>query len=183
MGDSHLDLLRRAAELFASPRAVSVYKRPSGRSIWFRVGYRDVVLITYYNSEDCFGVDVHAGLVYEGSLRLKVALVKEMIDGDERKSLLIEADGYYMSDGKRHPMSPGPAYSLLALGTIISSFSGFFLYGVQVDLDECKRVARKLLNDINAAAEVPKTHDWEDNPDLLDNMIESYIYLVVWILD
>jgi hypothetical protein len=181
MGAFRLDLLRRAAELFASERALSVDKYPSGYDVRFRIGYRDVVVVTYSDSDEYFGVNIDGG--YEGRLRLKAFLVKETVDGIEHRSLLINGDGFYLNSDKRYYMLPGPSYSLLALGVVVASFCGFFLYETPIDLEECKRVARKLLNDINAAADVPKTRPWEDNPQLLDNMVEAYIHLVVWSYD
>jgi hypothetical protein len=183
MGEPRLDTLRRAARLFDSERAIEVCKRPSGYGVWFRVGARSVAVLIDYDSEDSFGVNVHGELEYEGMLRLSAFLVKEMVDGVEHKSLLIEGDGFYVNSDKRYYMLPGPSYSLLALGVVIASFFGFFLYETPIDLEECKRTAQKLLNDINAAAEVPKTREWKDNPELLEKMAESYINLVVWSFD
>jgi len=183
MLESRLDLLRRAVRLFSSERAIEVCKSPSGYDVWFRVGARSVSLVIYSDSEDSFGVNVHGGLEYEGILRLKAFLVKDTVDDIERKSLLLGGDGFYVNSDRRYYMLPGPSYSLLALGVVVASFCGFFLYETPIDLEECKRTARKLLNDINTAAEVPKTRDWEDNPELLENMVESYIHLVVWSFD
>jgi hypothetical protein len=183
MGDSRLDFLRQAARLFDSERAIQVCKSPRGFDIWFRVGSRNIAVLIDSDSDDYFGVDVHGGLEYEGTLSLKVFLVKETVEGVERRSLLIEGDGFYVNSDKRYYMLPGPSYSLLALGVVVASFCGFFLFDTQIDLEECKTAARKLLNDINAAAEVPKTRPWKDNPELLENMVESYVSLVTWSFD
>jgi len=183
MVESRLDLLRRAVRLFSSERAVEVCKSPSGYDVWFRVGARSVSLIVYSDSEDSFGVNIHGGIEYEGILRLKAFLIRETVDGVERKSLLLEGDGFYVNSDRRYYMLTGPSYSLLALGVVVASFCGFFLYETPIDLEECKRIALKLLNDINDAAEVSKTRDWEDDPGLLENMVESYIYLAVWSYD
>jgi hypothetical protein len=86
---------------------------------------------------------------------------------------------YKANDGKLCPMPPGPAYSLLALGVVVVSVFGYHLYGTLLNVKDCVKIAHRLLNEINDAAQVPKTHAWEDDPDFLDRVIESYIYLIV----
>ena len=177
MVESRLDSLRSAATEFVLSGAVNVTE--TYRSISFRFGSRQVTVSLSTDSDDYFSVLVDSE--YEGTLRLKASLVDDIDDDGMvlRKTLWISEPEYRMSDEKRYPMPPGPAYVSLALGIVVASIVGYYLYGTVLDLKDCKDAAHRLLNDINAAAEVPKLRAWEDDPDFLKNMVESYIYLIV----
>jgi len=178
MVDSRLDLLRSAATEFVLSGEVDVTE--TWKSISFRFGSRRVVVFLSADSEECFNVLVDSE--YEGTLRLKAALVDDVVDDDGlvlSKSLWLSEPDYRLNDDKRHPMPPGPAYASLALGIVVSSIVGYYLYGHMFSLRECTEIAKRLLNEINAVAEVPKLRSWEDDPKFLENMVESYIYLIV----
>jgi hypothetical protein len=175
--DFRLDSLRSAAKEFVLSGAVNVTE--TYRSISFRFGSRQVTVSLSADSDDYFSVLVDSE--YEGTLRFKAALVDDIDDDGVvlRKELWLCEPDYRLNDGKRHPLPPGAAYASLALGIVVASIAGYYLYGTVLDLKDCKDAAHRLLNDINAAAEVPKLRAWEDDPDFLKNMVESYIYLIV----
>jgi len=174
MGDSRLDVLRYAATEFVSGKAVDVSE--NWDAVSFRIGER-AIAVSLGPDGDSFTVLVDTE--YEGTLRLKTSLVHETVDEIEHKFLHLHEPEYKMNDDKRHPMPPGPAYSLLALGVVVASIFGYYLYGVLLNLKDCMRIAYALLNQINDSAEVPKAHNWGDDPKFLDVMVEAYVYLIV----
>jgi len=177
MVESRLDLLRSAAVEFVLSGAVNVTE--TYRSISFRFGARQVTVFLNSDSDEYFSVLVDSE--YEGTLRFKAALVDDIDDDGTvlRKTLWISEPDYRMSDDKRYPMPPGPSYASLALGIVVSSIVGYYLYGTMLSLEDCKSFACKLLSDINAAADVSDPRAWEDDPEFLKNMVESYVYLIV----
>ncbi len=174
MAESRLDQLRHAANEFVSDRAIDVAE--NWDAVSFRIGGRAVAVALDADNES-FTVLVNSE--YEGSLRLKAKLVLDAVDDMEHKSLHLCEPEYLLSDGKRYPMPPGPAYSLLALGVVVAGVFGYYLYGYLCNLNDNMEIAYRLLKEINETAEVPKGRDWKDNQDLLEHMVESYVYLIV----
>jgi len=171
MTDSKFDALKSAAHQFVSAFDVSE------NWVSFRIGDRAINVALGGDTDDSFTVLVDSE--YEGSLRLKAKLVRDTVDGMEYKSLHLCEPEYLLSDGKRYPMPPGPAYSLLALGVVIASVFAYYLYGYLCNLNDDMRIACRLLKEINESADVPKARDWRDSQDLLERMVESYVYLIV----
>jgi|YNPMSStandDraft_1061717.scaffolds.fasta_scaffold27075_1 hypothetical protein len=173
MAESRLDLLKYAASQFVSGKALDVDE--DQKSLSFRFGTKAV---TVSLDEDEDGFTVFVGDEYEGTVCLRVAFKKSVVDDQDYNYLLFEEVEYVMSDGKRHPMPPGPAYSLLALGIVVADVAGYHLYGTLCSLEDSIKTARRLLGKINDSAEVPKLRNWQDNPKFLDHVLESYVYLI-----
>jgi hypothetical protein len=186
MGDSRLELLREAAKEFVSARAVDASE--NWKSVSFRFGARAVTVSLGADDE---GFTVLVDSDYEGIFRVKAVVVDNTVTDSDlghkflwlgelgHRSLWLGDPEYLSYDGKRYPMPPSPAYSLLALGVVVASNVVYHLYGILLNLKDCMRIAYCLLNRINESAEAPKTHNWEDDPKFLDSVVESYIYLLV----
>jgi hypothetical protein len=173
MAESRLDSLKYAASQFVSCKALDVDE--DQKSVSFRFGTKAV---TVSLDEDEDGFTVLVSDEYEGTVRLRQSFKKGVVDDQDCNYLLLEEVEYVMSDGKRYPMPPGPAYSLLALGIVVSDVIGYYVYGATCYLENSVKTARCLLDEINKSAEVSKFRNWEDNPKFLGNILESYVYLI-----
>ena len=173
MAESFLDTLKYAASQFVSGKAVDVSE--DWKSVSFLFGTKGIT-ISLGEDEQSFMVLVSDE--YEGTLRLRATCKTDVVDNLENKYLLLDEPEYVMSDNKRYPMPPGPAYSLLALGIVVADVAGYYLYGTLCSLAESMKNAHRLLNQINSDAEVPKIRSWEDNLKFLDHVLESYVYLI-----
>jgi hypothetical protein len=173
--ESRLEKLKEAATEFVVGKAVEVSE--DWDSVKFRFGARAVTISLGVGKEEGFRVLVDSD--YEGTLQLEAVLVEE----PDHKSLRLCKPEYRLEDGKRYPMPPGPAYSLLALGVVVAHVTGHYLYEVLCNIGDSVRAATRLLVEINENAEAKKTRpwweDWEDKPELLEKIVESYVYLIL----